>query len=271
MSIEIIAGRQTGLRRAGRGEPALLIHCSLAHSGAWSGVMKALENCLEMVAVDIPGHGATEFDASRDIQDQAVETAVVLLERFGRPAHLVGHSFGATVALRLAIERPDLVASLSLFEPVYFSLLAEGDPAAYEQEMAAMQDFADCVMADDWSGAADAFLKRWGEGMTVAMMPEKQRDYVLERIPLIVANNHSIIDVREGGVTLADVARVSARCLLMEGERSPATIHRVNDLIAAALPDVRRRVIKGAGHMGPITHAAVIAGEVSAFLGCDQG
>ncbi len=270
MSIEEIAGRRTGLRHGGSGAPALLIHCSLAHSGAWSGVMKGLESCLEMVAVDIPGHGATEFDASRDIQDQAVETAVVLLERFGKPAHLVGHSFGATVALRMAIERPDLVASLSLFEPVYFSLLAEGDPAAYAGEMAAMQDFADCAISEDWEGAANAFLKRWGEGVTLEWMPEKQRDYVLERIPLIVANNHSIIDVREGGVTLADVARISAPCLLMEGERSPATIHRVNDVIEAALPDVRRRVIKGTGHMGPITHAAEIAGEIAEFLGCDQ-
>jgi len=271
MSVEFILGRQTGLRHAGSGAPALLIHCSLAHSGAWSGVMKGLESCLNMVAVDIPGHGASVYDPSLDIQDQSVETSIALLERMAEPAHLVGHSFGGTVALRLAVERPDLVASLSLFEPVYFSLLAEGNPQAYDAEMAAMQDFADSALAEDWKRAANAFLSRWGEGVTVDMMPEKQRDYMVEKMPLIVAGNHATIEARSDGMKLADLAGIRAPLLLMEGENSPSSIHRVNDLIAAAVPSVKRVTIKSAGHMAPVTHSAAVAAEIARFLACDQG
>ena len=115
MAIEDIAGRKTGVRYAGCGEPAVLLHCSLAHSGAWGGVMAALSDRLAMVAIDLPGYGATEFDRALDIQDQACETTIAVLERLDAPAHLIGHSFGATVALRCAIERPELVASLSMY------------------------------------------------------------------------------------------------------------------------------------------------------------
>ncbi|MCK4861458.1 MAG: alpha/beta hydrolase, partial [Rhodobacteraceae bacterium] len=62
MAVEIIAGRKTGVRYAGEGDPAVLLHCSLGHSGAWNGVMAGLSDRLAMVALDLPGHGATEFD-----------------------------------------------------------------------------------------------------------------------------------------------------------------------------------------------------------------
>lgn len=39
----------------------------------------------------------------------------------GAPVDVIGHSFGATVALRLALERPELVRSLVLVEPVLFA------------------------------------------------------------------------------------------------------------------------------------------------------
>jgi lipase len=42
------------------------------------------------------------------------------------PVHLIGHSFGATVALRLAIEAPERVASLTLIEPVLFAAAPDG-------------------------------------------------------------------------------------------------------------------------------------------------
>lgn len=267
MTVEIVAGRKTGLRRAGVGAPALLLHCSLAHSGAWSGVMAALQDRLGMLAVDLPGHGKTAFDPSLEVQAQAVETAVALLERNTAPAHLVGHSFGATVALRVALERPDLVASLSLYEPVYFSLL-NGEEALAEAE--ASRPFADAAQAGDWPRAAEAFLHRWGGGQVFASLPKEAQAFILAVLPFLVAPDNPIIDPSAGTRILAGLPDLKVATLLMEGGQSPQVVSAINDVLAAHLSDTRRQVFPAAAHMGPITHAHEVADAIRAFLSGDD-
>ena len=266
MAVEVIAGRKTGVRYAGSGEPAVLLHCSLAHSGAWGGVMAGLADRLAMVAIDLPGHGETEFDPALDIQDQACETTIAVLERMDGPAHLIGHSFGATVALRCAVTRPDLVASLSMYEPVYFSLLAAGNPAAYAREMVESEAFSKHLLAGDRMQAAEAFLDRWGSHGGFHAMPEAQQKYMLRTIPMILENTHSVIEDRVGPVTLENIGGIEAPCLLMQGGRSPETIRFLNDLLEAALPNVERQVFQTTAHMGPISHAPEFVRVVRAFL-----
>jgi lipase len=266
MAVEVIAGRKTGVRYAGSGEPAVLLHCSLAHSGAWGGVMAGLADRLAMVAIDLPGHGATEFDAALDIQDQAVETTIEVLERMDAPVHLIGHSFGATGALRCAVERPELVASVSMYEPAYFSLLASGNPAAYKREMLESEAYAQHFLDGEWQQAAEAFLDTWGSRGGFHVMPEAQKKYILKTIPMILENNHSVVEDRVGVVTLESVAQLNMPCLLMEGGQSPETIHLLNDLLEGALPNVQRKVFQTAGHMGPISHAPEFVRVVRAFL-----
>lgn len=270
MAIEIISGRKTGIRYVGEGEPALLLHCSLAHSGAWGGVMAGLADRLSMVAIDLPGHGTTEFDPALDIQDQACETAIAILERINEPAHLIGHSFGATVAMRCAVERPDLVATLSIYEPVYISMLAKADPETYSQEAKDSEVFGTHLLQGNWRGAANAFLDRWGGSVRFDDMPKAQQNYMIKTIPMILENHHSVIEDRAGPVSLENVSEISMPCLLMEGAKSPATIRALNDLLENNLPNVTRKVFATAGHMGPINHAPDVAKSIRRFLFGDE-
>ena len=91
---------EVNARRFGHGpRPALAIHCSLAHSGAWRGVGAALSDELTLRAFDLPMHGRSgDWDGQGNIHDVATDMALSLLEA---PMDLIGHSFGATVALRL--------------------------------------------------------------------------------------------------------------------------------------------------------------------------
>ena len=57
MPVLDLDGRPLSWREAGRGAPALLFHCSLAHSGALAGLMAGLGDRLAMRAPDLPGHG----------------------------------------------------------------------------------------------------------------------------------------------------------------------------------------------------------------------
>lgn len=262
----VIAGRNIGIRNHGNGDKAFLIHCSLAHSGAWNGVMEQLGDILSMTALDLPGHGKTEFDNDQTVQSQSCETLIALLEEHGKPAHLIGHSFGATVALRTAIERPDLVKLLVLYEPVYFSLLPAKNPIAAEQEVIDSASFVTASERQDWSLAAQEFLKRWGDGEPFDQMPEQRKQYIQSLIPLVYSSTQEIISPKAGAKVLTGMTKVTHPTLVMEGEKTLGVIKRINDVIVDGLPNAERMEIAGAGHMGPVSRAPKFAELVRDFL-----
>ena len=81
-----IAGHPTHVMRMGAGvRRALFIHCTLAHSGAWTGVSAALLDKLSMTAFDRPGHGRsapwTGGDDGKALHDMTTEIAGQLIDR----------------------------------------------------------------------------------------------------------------------------------------------------------------------------------------------
>ena len=256
MAVEMINGRRVGVGRKGAGLPMLMLHCALAHRGALTPLMAALP-AHSFTAFDLPGHGESELDNAVDIQAQAVETAVSLLEDSG-PADVFGHSFGATVALKLALKRPDLVRRLSLYEPVYFSVLAKANPEAYATEAKASAEFTSASLAQDWPTAARAFLERWSAEAFDDLSPP-QRQYILKTIPLIMASGPSIIAPQSGSLILREMAHFKTPIQLITGGKSPVVISQITDVLGLYGQTTTRNSVPQAGHMGPITHANTIA------------
>jgi pimeloyl-ACP methyl ester carboxylesterase len=62
------------------------------------------------------------------------------------------------------------------------------------------------------------------------------------------------------------VRTITAPVLLMTGASSPRSSLSVADLLAGALPDVRRVDLPGLGHMGPVTHPDPVNAEIERFL-----
>jgi lipase len=259
-----LPGRRIAWREAGRGEPALLLHCALAHSGAFAGLMARLEGRLAMRALDLPGHGGTGRHPDLTPQAQGVADALALLDGAG-PAHVVGHSFGGTVALRLAVEAPGAVASLTLIEPVMFGFLADAGGPAYAREMADEAPYRRAAEAGDWPAAADAFLSRWGSG-TLADLPPSQAAYILERIRFIAESECDLYEHPARRLHLDDLAGLAMPVLLVAGARSPPVIHAILDAIASRLPRARRTLVPGAAHMVPVSHPGAVAEAIRAAL-----
>lgn len=268
MNLQTFTGHETYWHRSGHGpRTALLVHCSLAHSGAWRGLEKRLSGDLSMLALDLPGHGrSADWDKIGDYQDSAVHIAEALLDQETTgPVDLIGHSFGGTIALRLAQRRPDSVRSLTLFEPVLFA--AAKDHPAYAENFDYMNGpFADAMRAGDRMEAARLFNVMWGRDAAWQALPMALREDMARRIHLIPAGKSVTHDDIHGQTAPGALERLNIPVLLMEGGRSPALVRAVHDVLAARLPNVQRRVFADAGHMAPITHAKEVGDAISAFL-----
>ncbi len=118
---EIEAGGQR-IRVAEAGEggvPVVLIHGFGADLGSWMFNQPVLAQKRRVIALDLPGHGASgkELGGADDAALSGVVVAV-LAELGVSRAHLVGHSLGGGIAAAVAIRHPGLAASLTLIAPV---------------------------------------------------------------------------------------------------------------------------------------------------------
>lgn len=246
--------------------PVLALHCSLAHGGAWLGLAAHLPGAT-LIAPDLPGHGtAPEWDGRADLHGLATRQTLNLLRQTG-PVDVIGHSLGATVALRAALEDPDLIRSLTLIEPVLFCAARAADWPGWAGYVADHAPFAAHLAAGRPADAARHFQSIWGAGQPWDETPARQRAYIVDRIHLISAQNPTLLDDAAGLLAPWRLESLGIPTLLIEGAESPPIIAAINDELARRLPQATRKVIPGAGHMAPVTHPAACAAAVAAHLG----
>lgn len=268
MAEGILAGTPAYWRTEGKGDRrALLFHCTLAHSGAWKGLMANLSDILSMEAMDLPGHGRSGGrDLSQSWQSQSVDMGVDLIRQGRAPVDLIGHSFGATIAIRLTVEHPELVRSLTLIEPVFFSAVRDAGRPEFETQMKDSQTFYNFLLAGDFVQATKAFSALWGSDAKWEDLPEKQQTYMVDRITMVRDSDQAALGLGKEYIPLSEVAKIKVPVFLVEGSQSDAVIRSVQDVLEETLSNTSRLIVKGAGHMVPISHANEVAAKLRVFL-----
>ncbi len=243
----------------------LAIHCTLAHSGAWRGLAAQLEEEATFTAFDMLGHGRSpDWDGQGDPQDRITEIAEsYLTDRMD----VIGHSFGATVALRLAVAHPERVRSLTLVEPVYFCFAMQDDPEALAAHDADAVAFTERLDRGAYAEGARLFNEMWGgAGPSWDEMPEAARAGMIRSIRFVQVCRPPLYDDLAGILEPGQLERVTMPTLLLRGTESHRVTKAINDAIARRLPDAQNIVVEGAGHMLPITHPAVVATHLRALF-----
>ena len=112
----------------GEGELVIFVHGALGDCRTWARQVALLAQHYHVISYSRRYHhrkpapeGIIDYSYGRHVDDLI---SLIRTLQLG-PAHLVGHSCGATVAALVALERPDMVSSLVLGEPSLFSVLSD--------------------------------------------------------------------------------------------------------------------------------------------------
>lgn len=250
---------------SGSGPAVLFLPGSYSTTAAWRQVQRHLGPGYRLVTTSLGGYGGTTD--TRTLRDCGIEHEVrvvqELVRHIGQPVHLVGHSFGGTVALAAALSRSVDIASLSLFEANPLPLIREhGGGRLYGETLRMSQAFEAAVNAGEQDAPA-RIIDFWGGPGVFAAMPDAVKAYCRETAAVNVLDWRTVTS----DVAASDCAVLDIPVLLVRGgEANPAMV-AITDTLRDCLPDVRCFAVEGAGHFLITSHAPRCAELLSAFLG----
>lgn len=163
--------------------------------------------------------------------------------------HLVGHSYGATVALQFALRWPQRVASLTLYEPVRFALLREEAPALWADIVRAGRHIGALALAGQLDASAQTFVDYWSGAGAWQRMSASRQAAVRLRMPKVRAEFEALF---EDTLQPGELRRMAMPVRIVSGTHSPAPAQRVAELMAGACGVADWVRLDGAGHMEPL-------------------
>lgn len=248
------------------GAAVVCLHSSTGSHAQWRGLAAQLARRCRVTSFDLHGHGRSPDWPEAAGRSLLVDAQAVIARMHAEPGiHLVAHSYGAAVAMQIALRHPKWVKSLALYEPVVFGMiqrLAPGDAALGEIEAVAAGAH-ERVARGELADAAALFVDYWGGAGSWRGLDAAQQAVVMSRIGTVPHHFDATFAATWGRETLS---RLTMPTLLVHGSQTRASSRRVADLLAALLPQVKRCEIDGAGHLGPITHDGLVNREITAHL-----
>ncbi len=253
--------------QAGAGPGVVCLHANASNAGQWRGLMSILSTQFQVSAID--SHGAGQGPPWPTDRRLGLHDEVALLEPVfaaaGSAVVLVGHSYGAAVALKAALMHPGRVRALALYEPTLFGLLDADSPApnAADGIRDAVADCEAALASGDAPAAACIFIDYWMGAGSWAAMPPARRPAIVAAIANIGGWSRALFGEP---ASRADLATIDVPVLLMTGSQSTASSLGVARLLERTLPRCRTQAFAGLGHMGPVTHPETVNAAIAHFL-----
>jgi pimeloyl-ACP methyl ester carboxylesterase len=189
-------------------------------------------------------------------------TCARLIDHVGwHAAHVVGHSYGALVALQLAIDAPERVRSVALLEP------AARGVSSSEQVAAALATVVAAYRSGDTAGAVDGFLRHvCGDGYRAVLdraIPGAFREALDEADLFFQAEMPA---VQSWGFGPSDAERIPQPVLNVLGAQSARRFVEGSDLIQSWFPRAQRLSVPDAGHLLMVQNPSGLARGLQDFF-----
>jgi pimeloyl-ACP methyl ester carboxylesterase len=229
--------------------------------------MDLLAPKFHVLAPDSYGSGKSpEWPSDRVIR-LGDEVALIepVLAKAGSPVALVGHSYGAAVALIAALANPARVRAMALYEPTLFALLDAERPAPNEAEgiRSVIADASVALDAGNRDAAAERFIDYWMGDGAWKQIPEQRKPPIAASVTNMRRWAHALFTEP---TPLNAFRSLDVPVLYMVGKRSRPSALGVARLLLAALPRVELVEFENIGHMGPVTDPGSVNEVIKHFL-----
>ena len=250
-------GTRIAYRRSGEGPPLILVHGTAANHGRWSPVLPALEERFTVYAVDRRGRGGSGDRQGYAIEREFEDVAAVI-DSIGEPVNLLGHSYGALLALEATLLIRN-IRKLVLYDPGI-----EAGEEIYPREV--VERLEALLRAGDRDEVVATTMRE------VAGLPPQTVEHLrtLAVWQARVDAAHTIPrELRAVKAYRLDPQRfwdLGVPTLLLSGGDNPAALRKAAVAVDEVLPDSRIVVMPGQGHAAMDTGTDLFTTEVLRFL-----
>ena len=258
-----VDGGELELETRGDGEPVLLIHGShIADSYLPIMTEPGLAN-YRLIRYHRRGFaGSAPHGEAFSIEQQAADALAVLRHLRVSRAHVVGHSYGGTTALQLALDAPDVTGSLVLLEPALL-MVPSAETFSREHVFPAVEKY----QSGDAAGAVDIFGRGMGGPDWKAQVaeavpggPEQAEDDARTFFEI------ELPALADWQFDAAKAAQIPQPILFVLGSESAPMFQEAKNLIHTWFPQAEDHIVPGANHLLQMQSPQSVAEGVSDFF-----
>lgn len=268
--LDLPAGLRLHYLEAGQGPPIVFVHGGMGDCFSWKPQLDAFAPEFRVISYSrrYSYPNANLADERNHSSRNEARDLDAFLRRMGRgPAHIVGTSYGALIALTYALDRPRQVLSLVLAEPPLLRWVQAAPDGGR---------VCDTFLREVWEAAGRAFMtgrprhamRRLYDGMrgagTFDLLSDGQLESVLRNtraMERLVLSTDPFPDL-----SMETVARLQMPVLLITGENTVPFHRLAHAAVARVLPRAEQSVIANAGHAAAIENPEAFNGAVRGLV-----
>ena len=245
-----VAGTELSYIDSGRGTPLVLIHGSGSDYRIWMSQIRPLAAKYRVIAYSRRYHTPNPWRGDGSDYSPALhaDDLVALLRSLNLgPAHLVGHSYGGTIALLVAGDHPELVRSVVAMEPGLPGMVTGEEGADLRAARQKVFDAAKAAIAAGDDQRAIEILGDW------ALQPRTYRQLSPPMKTMFLENVKSLKVLLASpppppNFTCEDAKKMRTPVLLVEGESSFRDMVAASQALQSCLPSAERVAIPHSTH-----------------------
>jgi pimeloyl-ACP methyl ester carboxylesterase len=243
----------------------VLIHGSWGDHDNWARVVPGLSENFRILTYDRRGHSMSQKTTTQGSVEEDATDVQALLTRLGlAPAHVVGNSYGAHIALTLATKQPSVFKSLIVHEPPLFDLLM-GDPseAIATEGRKRAKAVIKLLENGDKVGGARLFVETlaFGPGQWEKLTP-KLKETFINNADTWLDETRDPVGLK---VELKALSLFRAPAMLSYGGKSPPFFRPIVEKLAKTLPGSKVETYLDDGHTPHMSNPVEFVRKVTGF------
>ena len=266
-----VNGAQLAYVEQGSGEPVVLMHGGTGDYRAWDAHRPILAGAgYRAISYSLRYFGNEPWNEAWPTfcaELHASDLAFLLQSLNAGPVHLATWSYSGQVALSIALDHPELVRSLFVFEPPISSFVTDPEIRKRIQDFgsAMLTPAGDAIVRGDGVGATREFINGVAGGGPdyFSLQPEERQRRQLDNsrvLPLMLGSQPP----RQ--ISCAKLAAIKPPAAIVQGGSTMPYFALIAEAAADCMPAAKHMIVPGAGHLWPGEEPAAFCATRIAFL-----